>query len=386
VKYSTATDRDKKSNPLIGQSAWVRHVHEEIRAISPYSSSVLIAGPSGTGKELTARAIHSESPRSDQPFIAVNCAAISGTLFESHMFGHVQGAFTDAIHESIGCFRAADGGTILLDEFGELEPEFQVKLLRVLQERSVTPVGSHKEYPIDVRIIAATNQNLLQLVSEGRFRQDLYYRVAVVSVSTLPLAARIEDIEVLSKYFVSTHCVQFGLPYKPISSGALTKLEQHSWPGNVRELQNVLERAVMLSHGEAIEATDIVTEQLESNHQSPAYLPDTLQSIDSRPLDITPHAAGSVTSEDSSAGSHDWPTLEEIERRHLQETLDHTGCNQAQAARLLGIDRSVLRRRIRKYGLNVSESVPGRPRVHFGSGAIISPGVDPGSADPKTGQ
>ena len=343
---STAKDRLNNTRPLIGKSEWVRHILAETKAIAPFSSSVLITGPSGTGKELIARAIHAESSRANRPFIAVNCAAISGTLFESHMFGHLKGAFTDAIHESLGCFRAAEGGTILLDEFGELEPEFQVKLLRVLQERAVTPVGSHREYPIDVRVIAATNQNLLQQVSEGQFRQDLYYRVAVVSLHTIPLAARLEDIEVLSEHFASTHCVQFGLPYKPLSDAALTKLKQHHWPGNVRELQNVLERAVMLSEGEFIEAKDIVTEDSEVS------IATSTETINEK---TTPSAFSQSTE------SH-WPTLQEMERRHLQETLKLTGCNQAQAAKLLDIDRSVLRRRIQKYGLDTSGSAPGRPR------------------------
>jgi len=351
MKNIATRDRRQLGRPLIGKSEWVRHVLAETRAIGPYCSSVLISGPSGTGKELIARAIHAESSRAEQPFIAVNCAAISGTLFESHMFGHVKGAFTDAIHNSIGCFRAADGGTILLDEIGELEPEFQVKLLRVLQERTVTPVGSHEERPIDVRLVAATNQNLLQCVAEGSFRRDLYYRIAVVSMHTLPLAARIEDIRVLAEYFVSTHCVQFGLPYKTISASALAKLEGHSWPGNVRELQNVLERAVTLSHGEVIEAADIVTEELDSTCSATVSLP-----AESRDL-------GHDECSHKSEGGNDWPTLEEIERQHLEQTLEHTGFNQARAAKLLNVDRSVLRRRIRKYGLDVSQSVPGRPRL-----------------------
>lgn len=244
--------------PLVGISNWVRRVQSEIQTVAPYPFSVLIIGPSGTGKELIARAIHAKSLRADKPFIAVNCAAITGPLFESHMFGHLKGAFTGSDYAALGCFRAADEGTIFLDEIGELEPDLQAKLLRVLQEGTVTPVGSHEEVSVNVRIVAATNRDLIRDVAAGKFREDLYYRLAVVSLQTLPLCEHLEDLQLLADYLLSGQSVKFGLPFKPLSSEALAKLHAHNWPGNVRELQNVLERASMFAQEEVIQAKNIV--------------------------------------------------------------------------------------------------------------------------------
>ncbi len=323
---------------LVGGSAWIRRIQSEIRSVAPFSSSILVSGPSGTGKELIARAIHAESPRSEKPFIPVNCAAISGTLFESHMFGHLKGAFTGSNYSALGCFRAADGGTIFLDEIGELEPSMQAKLLRVLQEGMVMPVGSHEEQSVDVRVVAATNRDLPVEVTAGRFREDLYYRLAVVSLRTLSLAERRDDIPLLTDFLLSAQSVKNGLPFKPVSASALHKLLQHSWPGNVRELQNVLERAVVMSRAEVIGPDDILLEggvapRVES-------LPRTSEEVaNERPVSVS---------------EEPWPTLDEMERQHLLATLQRTGNNQSAAAKLLGMDRGVLRRRIKKFGLDVS--------------------------------
>lgn len=332
----------------MGASTWVRRIQEEIVAVAPFSSSVLISGPSGTGKELIARAIHAKSSRANAAFIPVNCAAISGTLFESHMFGHLKGAFTGSNYAALGCFRAADGGTIFLDEIGELEPSMQAKLLRVLQEGSVVPVGSHKEQPIDVRVVAATNRDLTADVANGLFREDLYYRLAVVSLKTLPLRQRTEDIELLADYLISSQSVKHGLPFKPLSKSALDKLQIHHWPGNVREMQNVLERAAMLSRGALIEQADIVFDGASVTEPFPVAEPES-----------ETRAIGAWRFPREENGR--WPSLEECERRFIEATLLHTDYNQAAAARLLGLDRSVLRRRIKKLGLDVSQSTPGRP-------------------------
>jgi len=343
------------SRPLVGNSDWVCQIQADIVALAPYSSNVLISGPSGTGKELIARAIHAKSPRAEAPFIPVNCAAISGALFESHMFGHLEGAFTGSSYAALGCFRAASGGTIFLDEIGELEPSMQAKLLRVLQEGTVVPVGSHEEQPIDVRVVAATNRDLIDAVANGQFREDLYYRLAVVSLKTLPLCERPEDIELLADYLLSGQSIKHGLPFKPLSAAALEKLCQHHWPGNVREMQNVLERAAMFTHGALIEPTDIGFDSI-ANRSPQSETEEPSGSAIPQPEDLSPNDWQFPRQIDGS-----WPSMEECERQFLAATLQHTRCNQAAAARLLGLDRSVLRRRIKKLGLDVSESTPGRP-------------------------
>lgn len=337
---------------MVGVSDWVRGIQEEVCAVAPFSSSVLIAGPSGTGKELIARAIHAKSPRANSPFIPVNCAAISGTLFESHMFGHLKGAFTGSNYAALGCFRAADGGTIFLDEIGELEPAMQAKLLRVLQEGAVVPVGSHEEQMVDVRVVAATNRDLADDVARGLFREDLYYRLAVVSLKTMPLRKRPEDIELLADFLISSQSVKHGLPFKPLTLAALEKLRGHHWPGNVREMQNVLERAAMLSRGTLIEQTDLVFDGTRAEASTEESLPTVGPCREIRD-------ASGWRFPDESDGQ--WPSLDDCERQFIGATLQHTDYNQAAAARLLGLDRSVLRRRIKKLGLDASRSTPGRP-------------------------
>jgi len=266
------------------------------------------------------------------------------------MFGHLKGAFTGSSYAALGCFRAANGGTIFLDEIGELQPAMQAKLLRVLQEGTVVPVGSHEEQSIDVRVVAATNRDLIDAVSQGDFREDLYYRLAVVSLKTLPLRKRPEDIELLADYLLSSQSIKHGLPFKPLSPAALEKLRQHHWPGNVREMQNVLERAAMLSHGALIEPSDIGFDSVRIEKQA------TTVAVMQEPEKLGPD----VWQFPKEVDGH-WPSMEECERQFIAATLRHTGCNQAAAARLLGLDRSVLRRRIKKYGLEVSQSMPGRP-------------------------
>ena len=245
--------RHSGTNPaidrIVGISAWSDQVRRSIELVAAHQSSVLIMGPSGTGKELIARAIHGCSGRSKKPFIPVDCAVTTGTLFASHMFGHVKGSFTGATSSTLGCFRAADAGTIFLDEIGEMELELQAKLLRVLQQRVVVPVGSHDELAVDVRVLAATNRDLAVEVNEGRFREDLFYRLNVVAIRTSPLRERPEDVPILAERYLTELAVRHGMPMGTLAPEAVAILQEYAWPGNVRELENVLERAVMFSTG-----------------------------------------------------------------------------------------------------------------------------------------
>ncbi|MFN9368400.1 MAG: sigma-54 interaction domain-containing protein [Planctomycetia bacterium] len=357
---------------IAGVSAWADQVRRSIELVAARNSSVLIMGPSGTGKELIARAIHACSARSSKPFIPVDCAVTTGTLFASHMFGHVKGSFTGATSSTLGCFRAADGGTIFLDEIGEMELELQAKLLRVLQQRTVVPVGSHQEIPVDVRILAATNRDLSREVAAGRFREDLFYRLNVVAIQTLPLRDRPEDIPVLATRYLAELAARHGMPLCGLSPAAIGILQSYQWPGNVRELENVLERAVMFSSGDEIDS-DSLTGLM---HDGFTARPDTtgapgpLVVAASRGV-VSPTAVPGVyrvephlqparqpapaRAEPERPGGGDdpqgWPTLADVERVHLERTLAATLQNKSLAAKMLGIDRSVLRRKLQRYGL-----------------------------------
>jgi transcriptional regulator with PAS, ATPase and Fis domain len=353
----------RRGNPLrqgaesiVGVSPWAIQIRADILRVAPHHSSVLITGPSGTGKELIAQAIHYHSSRCDKPLVAVDCAAVSGSLFASHLFGHVKGAFTGADHAALGCFRGADHGTVFLDEIGELEPEFQAKLLRVLQQRVVVPVGSQEEIPIDVRVIAATNCDLAQMVSSGRFRADLFYRVNVIGLQTIPLKERREDIDVLVRHISARLANHQGLPLKELSSHCMQRLRSSDWPGNVRELENYLER-VALFDDEAVAARESRVPP-----PSPFPPPPSLELGNLSRSDIF-SAVGSPANPTMRRTTHDlWPTLAEVEREHIRRTLDATGHNQSLTARLLNISRQQLVRKITRLGLDVSPRPRGRPR------------------------
>ena len=347
-------------NELIGTSNWARGVRRSVEQVAGCGSSVLIVGPSGTGKELIAQAIHRHSPRSGAPFVTVDCTSIPPSLFPSQLFGHVKGAFSGAGCSTLGSFRAADGGTIFLDEIGELYPELQAQLLRVIQERAVIPVGSHHSIPIDVRIIAATSRQLAGEVDAGRFRLDLYYRLNVVKIETMPLRDRPEDVEPLCRYFLDRLSTENGLPQKRLAPSAIRVLSACDWPGNVRQLQNVLERVVVFTRPEEItdehvlrliepEASGVVA-GLRTEPRN-AEVSGVVAGLRTEPRDLR---AGS--GDPRTTAPHDldsWPTLAESERRLIEETLQRTFYNQSAAARLLDIDRRLLARKIRKHGITV---------------------------------
>lgn len=346
---------------IVGVSAWSDQVRRSIELVAAHQSSVLIMGPSGTGKELIARAVHACSTRAKKPFVPVDCAVTTGTLFASHMFGHVKGSFTGATSSTLGCFRAASGGTIFLDEIGETELELQAKLLRVLQQRVVVPVGSHEETPVDVRVLAATNRDLAVEVNEGRFREDLFYRLNVVAIRTIPLRERPEDVAILAHRYLAELAARHGMPMCTLSPEALDVLRGYAWPGNVRELENVLERAVMFSSGDRIEPdalgglmSDPAASEVPKKGMAQIAAAANQGIVSATPV---PGVFRVEPKMDAPAGLEDvvdtdnWPTLADVERLHLERTLAATVHNKSLAAKMLGIDRSVLRRKLVRYGL-----------------------------------
>ncbi|MBL9162387.1 MAG: sigma-54-dependent Fis family transcriptional regulator [Planctomycetaceae bacterium] len=338
---------------LVGSSAATSRLRSEIARFAPFASNVLITGPSGTGKELVAREVHARSRRAAGPFVPVDCASLVGELMASQLFGHVAGAFTGANCEALGCFQAANGGTLFLDEIGELEQSLQAKLLRVLQEKVVTPVGSYAGRPIDVRVVAATNRNLLHEVRAGRFREDLYYRLHVVHLETTPLHERPEDIPELAAAFLRQMATD-GLPACKLSEEACTPLLAYRWPGNVRQLRNVLEQAVIEADGPLLEAADLA-----------ALLDDECEEADlcgfAEPGSEALAADLSARSVEPAAPAERrlaWTTLAEMEREHIVKTLALTFFNRAAAARLLGVSRQALLRKIERYGIECGDRTP----------------------------
>ncbi len=324
---------------IVGDSAWCETLRQNIRQVSAFPTNVLICGPSGTGKELVARTLHECSPRAAKPFVPVDCTALSGDLFVSHLFGHVRGAFTGATYQRAGCFRAAHGGTLLLDEIGELSLDLQARLLRTIQERAVVPVGGEEPVPVDVRIVAATNRDLAAEVQAGRFRLDLYYRLNVVLLQTIPLCERPSDIPVLAEHMLQRVAATHQLPRKHLAPAALHALEAYSWPGNVRQLQNALERAAIFSADDVIDV-DSLPEEIAGASR-----------IAETPRQAAPH----------SADSRGWRSLSDVERDHIHATLTRVSNNQSVAAGLLGINRATLLRKIRVYGLEDLRARRGRP-------------------------
>jgi transcriptional regulator with PAS, ATPase and Fis domain len=286
---------------------------------------VLIIGESGTGKELVARAIHQHGNRSGRPFVPINCGALTETLLESELFGHVKGSFTGAVSDTKGVFQTAHTGTVFLDEVGEMSPALQVKLLRVLQEGEVRPVGASRTVKVDVRIVGATNVNVEKVVAEGKFRQDLYYRLGVVIIILPPLRERREDIPLLIERFAQAASGKSG-KHVEVSEGAIEALAAYHWPGNVRELENMIERLVVFSRSTVIDVRDL-----------PPTVTPRAPALERRLFD-------------------DLPTLEEIERRYLMHVLEQVGGNRTRAAEVMGIDRRTLYRMAERFGIPLAES------------------------------
>jgi transcriptional regulator with GAF, ATPase, and Fis domain len=309
---------------LIGSSPAIREVEAQISRVAGTNATVLIRGESGVGKELVARAIHLASPRRQGPFVCLNCAALAESLLESELFGHEKGAFTGATERKIGKFEAADGGTIFLDEIGEMTHSAQAKLLRILEGHPYERVGGTEPIRVNVRVVAATNRLLEQAVNAGQFRRDLFYRLRVVEISVAPLHERRSDIPLLADYFLQRFLRETGRKIRGFTPRALEKMQAYDWPGNVRELRNVVERAVALSNGPMLDEDDIWLSPLGTLQASP-------RALEERPFEPM--------------------SLEEWEKRHILATLRHTDWNKSQAANILGIERSTLDRKIRAYGL-----------------------------------
>jgi DNA-binding NtrC family response regulator len=308
-------------SPLIGTTETMRAVGRLVEEVAASDVTVLIEGESGTGKELVARAIHLKSLRRDKPFISVNCAALPEQLVESELFGHVKGAFTGAYTTRPGRFQMAEGGTLFLDEIADLSPKGQGDLLRVIEEGTFRMVGGSDLIRADVRVIAATNKNLEQLLKEGRFREDLYYRVHVVPISLPPLRERAEDIPLLVEAFLQHFAAKHKRPPKLMSAEALQICQRYRWPGNVRELRNLIERLVLTVHHKLIE---------------PADLPEPLRKAEATHTEFTVRAG---------------MTIEEVEKELIRKTLTHVSANRGEAARTLGISRRTLQYKLKKYGL-----------------------------------
>lgn len=324
---------------LLGQAPGIDNLRAMVERLARSQAPVHIAGESGTGKELVARLIHARSPRSAAPFVPVNCGAIPSELMESEFFGHLRGSFTGASRDKIGLFQAAEGGTLFLDEVGDLPLHMQVKLLRALQERAVRPVGGETEIPVNVRVISATHKDLGQLLAQGSFRQDLYYRLNVIEIRTPPLREHAEDIPLLAQAILARLAQSNGLPATPeLTAEALRRLQAYAFPGNVRELENVLERAVTLSDGKRIAAGELQLRGDAGNGGQPAVQMAT--------------GPGSPASGDAGKnGAAFEDQMEEIERRAIREALEKARYNKTKAAALLGMSFRSLRYRIKKLGI-----------------------------------
>lgn len=320
-------EEDDDISSIIGKSAAMVEVYKTVARAAPTKSTVLIFGESGTGKELIARAIHQHSGRANNPFVEVDCGALTETLLESELFGHVRGAFTGAVNEKPGVFEEASGGTCFLDEIGDISPNMQAKLLRVLQEHELRRVGSTKWTKVDVRVVAATNKNLDEMVKKGLFREDLYYRLKVISIYLPPIRDRREDIPSLAHSFLRRFSRDTGKIVSSISDKAMDLLCDYSWPGNIRELENVIERAVVLSNQSIISEDDLPSEIKEK--EVPRSLPEACRNKQF----LFP----------------DTPNLEEVKKRYVLHVLASTHDNISWAAKILDIDRRSLYRMLERF-------------------------------------
>jgi len=303
-----------------GKSQRMLDVYKLVARVAPSTATVLVVGESGTGKELVARAIHNRSPRAGKPFVPVNCTALSESLLESELFGHARGAFTGAVAAKRGLFETASGGTLFLDEIGDMGPKMQAQILRVLQDGEMRPVGGTEPIRVDVRLVCATNRDLDAEVKAGRFREDLYFRINVVTIRMPPLRDRAGDIPILVRHFIAKIARREGRAEASVSPEALDVLTRHAWPGNVRELENAMERAVAIAKGNVVLPSDLPAEVYGGSQVAPTGIVD------------------------------DWPTLAELEKRYIALVLAECGGNKKRAAEKLGIDRRTLYRAIERSG------------------------------------
>jgi DNA-binding NtrC family response regulator len=315
-----ALKKEYRFRDLLSKSPAMQAVFELARTAARSNSTILILGESGSGKEVLARAVHAESPRSGGPFVAVSCAALTETLLESELFGHEKGAFTGAVARRKGKFESANGGTLFLDEVGDVGSKLQLDLLRVLEDRKFQRVGGNESIEVDVRIVAATNRDLRKAEAEGRFREDLFYRLNVIPITIPPLRSRREDIPLLVDNFIERLQVETQKRIDGVSPEAMAALIAHDWPGNVRELRNVLERGAVVSSAAVIQVSDLGL---------PSRIAESAAAVRTAPLQ----------------------SLEELEKRHVAAVLAHTGGNVSQSARILGIDRVTLYNKMRRYGI-----------------------------------
>ncbi|HKY20709.1 MAG TPA: sigma-54 dependent transcriptional regulator [Vicinamibacterales bacterium] len=329
--------RVDRAGKMVGESLLMRQLREQVAMAAPTNGRVLIFGENGTGKELVARTIHALSRRRNQPFVEVNCAAIPEELIESELFGHVKGAFTGAVADRKGKFEAAQNGTIFLDEIADMSLKTQAKVLRVLQEQVTEPVGSTSRIHVDVRVLAATNKDLLAEIRAGRFREDLYFRLNVIPIFVPALRERAEDIPLLVDHFIADLAIEYGRPAKTVTPGAMARLKSHRWPGNVRELRNVIERVVIMAPGDEIGDRDL------------AFL--SSDSMAEKPIDDTAEPAVSL-----------YTARDQFERDYILRELAHQQGNISRTAEVLGVERSNLYRKMRSFGI-----APRRPEAAEGT-------------------
>ncbi len=335
-QLKAVVSRAQSSRRMVGESPAAKRLVEEIHRVAPYKTNVLISGESGTGKELVARTLHELSPRAKSPWVAINCSAIPHDLMESELFGYVKGAFTGATQNRSGRLEQAHGGTLFLDEIGDLDPGLQAKLLRVLQEREFSAVGSDEVKTVEVRFIAASNRDLKEMVRQGKFREDLFYRLDVYSIVVPPLRERREDIAFLAQTFLKELAIETDKPVRGFTSAALEALERHNWPGNIRELRNTVERSILSCRGGSIEVSDL-----------PSMLHAGAPAVPAPSMPMPEGTAG-----------HDldhW--LADVERRAIQQALAECHGVQAHAARKLGISERSLWHRIKKLNIQINRVV-----------------------------
>ncbi|MEI7816004.1 MAG: sigma-54 dependent transcriptional regulator [Desulfuromonadales bacterium] len=322
---------------FIGESKEMQKVYHRIKRVAATNSTVLITGESGTGKELAARAIHDNSPRKEQPFVAVDCSSLAETLLESELFGHVKGSFTGAIQTKTGLFKVADGGTLFLDEVSNISISTQAKLLRVLQERKITPIGGTQLVPIDIHLVAATNKNLKTMVHEGLFREDLFFRLNIIPFELPPLRERKQDIPILIRHFLKKYTAEIGKEIRGVAPDVMSFLENHSFPGNVRELENMIERAVVLAEGDIIRNEDL--ELWDSTDTKPDCLiervPINVEELKEMKRHIRDHA------------------MESLESVFVRNALERNGWNVTRAAEETGILRPNFQSMMKKLGISI---------------------------------